>query len=340
MNGSTEGQLVIRTRRAPVQAYAPINSSVWRPRQPIAPVSMTAEEAASRPTEMLAEAAKNWGIEPDSPPDLVRWVTYEESVPTAAACMEEKGFSVQWADDGLSYTITGLGKQETSAYQADDECLAMYSPDPRLDVVTPERLGLEWDFYTEWVLPCLADHGAEVLVPLPSREVYIGTQGDWKGYPFGQPRLLKACRPGPPSLALLGIPYQRDAVAGLGDRDIQGPAPGVEVAVPVAVAAVHPRLVADPVRGAAHLVGLRGQDRVHEPLQQLPQQVGRGLAQQVVQELGGVVNTGNSGHRCGLSFEVVVRDLSKIHPMTAPTSGATRSRSSGRTPLCWTQLEF
>ena len=166
MNGSTEGQLVIRTRRAPVQAYAPINSSVWRPRQPIAPVSMTAEEAASRPTEMLAEAAKNWGIEPDSPPDLVRWVTYEESVPTAAACMEEKGFSVQWADDGLSYTITGLGKQETSAYQADDECLAMYSPDPRLDVVTPERLGLEWDFYTEWLLPCLADHGAEVLVPL------------------------------------------------------------------------------------------------------------------------------------------------------------------------------
>ena len=36
------------------------------------------------------------------------------------------------------------------------------------------------------------------------------------------------------------------------------------------------------------------------------------------------------------SFEVVLRDLSKNHPMTAPAYAATRS--PGRAPLCWTQL--
>lgn len=50
------------------------------------------------------------------------------------------------------------------------------------------------------------------------------------------------------------------------------------------------------------------------------------------------VDTGNCGHRCAPSIELVVRDLSKNHPMTAPTSAATRSRSPGRTPLFWTQL--
>jgi hypothetical protein len=39
------------------------------------------------------------------------------------------------------------------------------------------------------------------------------------------------------------------------------------------VVLIHPGLVTDPVRGAADLVGLGGQDRVHEPFQQLTQQV-------------------------------------------------------------------
>ena len=189
------------------QSYEPLSGDVWRPKQPITPVQMTAEEASDHRRAMLKYAAEQWGIEPATTPDLVRWVTYEESTPVTARCMEEKGFTVEWASDGLSYTITGLGAQETSAYQADYECLAMYSPDPRLDVLTPQRLGLEWDYYHEWVLPCLAEQGVKELVPLPSREVYVATQGKWDGYPFGHPGLVTACRPSPPSLALLGVPY-------------------------------------------------------------------------------------------------------------------------------------
>ncbi|HSN44581.1 MAG TPA: hypothetical protein VLR88_11075 [Propionibacteriaceae bacterium] len=168
---------------------------------------MTSEEAAARRLEMLTYAAEQWGIEPVTTPDLVRWVTYEESTPVTAECMEEKGFAVEWAPDGLSYTVTGLGAQETSAHRADYECLAMYSPDPRLEIITPERLSLEWEYLSDWLLPCLQREGAKQRVPLPSREVYVATQGQWDGYPFGTPGLVKACRPSAPSLAMLGIPY-------------------------------------------------------------------------------------------------------------------------------------
>ena len=52
--------------------------------------------------------------------------------------------------------------------------------------------------------------------------------------------------------------------AQLGDRDVQGPHAGVEVAVAVAVAAVDPLGVPAPVLGAAHRVGLRREQRVDE----------------------------------------------------------------------------
>ena len=54
------------------------------------------------------------------------------------------------------------------------------------------------------------------------------------------------------------------ALAQLGDRDVEGPDPGVEVAVAVAVAAVGPRRVPGAVGGTADAVGIGGEQRVDE----------------------------------------------------------------------------
>lgn len=141
-------------------------------------------------------------VESATTPDLVRWVTYEEAV--TGKCLEEEGFTVEWASDGLSYTVSGLGAQETSTCQADYECLAMYSPDP--DLTSSHRSDSGSNGTTtsgsSAVSPSRASRNAS---PLLSREVHVGTQGKWDGYPFGHPGIV-TCRPSPPSLALLGIP--------------------------------------------------------------------------------------------------------------------------------------
>lgn len=65
----------------------------------------------------------------------------------------------------------------------------------------------------------------------------------------------------------------------------------------VAVAAVGPLGITGAIGGTAHAVRVRGEQRVDEALHQFAEQVGAGLGEVLVQELGGV-DTGSSGHRC------------------------------------------
>ena len=104
----------------------------------------------------------------------------------------------------------------------------------------------------------------------------------------------------------------------------------------VAVAGVDPLAGAFAVAGAAHRVGLRGQQRVDERRQQVPHQVRARLIQLLGEELGRV-DTGSSGHRrvllrvgCERSLEASTRwpRLRRRHALTQVR----------RTPLCWTPL--
>ena len=105
------------------------------------------------------------------------------------------------------------------------------------------------------------------------------------------------------------------ARAQLRDRDVDRADPGVQVAVPVAVAGVRPLRAGLPVPGAAHRVGVGGHQRLDERGQHLTHQIRAGLGQLLVQEPDRV-DTWDSGHR-GVLFESVVRDHSKDHAVTA-----------------------
>ena len=95
----------------------------------------------------------------------------------------------------------------------------------------------------------------------------------------------------------------------LRDRDIDGPDPGVQVAVPVAVA------LRDTVRGrlapfgADDSVRVRGQQRVDHRLQQLAHQIRRRVGQGFAEQAGRVDNM-RSGHRDD-SIRVRSRELSR-----------------------------
>lgn len=64
------------------------------------------------------------------------------------------------------------------------------------------------------------------------------------------------------------------ALPQLGDLHVDGAGAGVEVAVPVAVATVHPVVADRAVAGATDLVGVGGHQLVDERAEHLPQQVG------------------------------------------------------------------
>lgn len=183
----------------------------WRPRTPLPPQTMTTDEAMRLRQAMLDEHARNMGLRPPPPtPELVRWVTHEEGIRVMGECLEAKGIPVEWANGRAGYGVKHADAQQSSVATADYQCLAEYSPDPRLSTHTPAQMGIEWDYTSEWLLPCLERLGVPATEALPSREVYVSSGGQWDGYPFQHPRTdeaIRVCPPSPPDLALLGVDY-------------------------------------------------------------------------------------------------------------------------------------
>ena len=129
------------------------------------------------------------------------------------------------------------------------------------------------------------------------------------------------------------------AVPQLGDRQIQRPCAGVELAMPITVALVRPLGAALAVPGTAQRVGLRAQQGVDERRQQFAQHVGVGGGESIGQHRRPVDIVG-SGHRVNSFARVTLTGLSKNHAMTFIYSATTRrtSRSGpARTPPWWTQ---
>ena len=143
------------------------------------------------------------------------------------------------------------------------------------------------------------------------------------------------CRLGP-AAALQQPLGEVGALAQLGDRDVQGADPGVQVAVPVAVAAVGPRLVAGTVGGTTHAVGIGGEQRVDERPASAraadPGWPGPGARAGTRQGRYWVSRSSRcSSLRVGFgrSLEESRGDRTYVYD---------RARSPRRTPLCWTQL--
>jgi hypothetical protein len=104
--------------------------------------------------------------------------------------------------------------------------------------------------------------------------------------------------------------------AQLGDRDVDRADPGVQVAVPVAVALRGPVRAALAPLGTDHRVGVGGQQRVDHRLQQVAHEVRGGFRQGLAKQAGRVDNV-RCGHR-DAPFESAVKGSLEDHAVAAP----------------------
>lgn len=104
-----------------------------------------------------------------------------------AACLRDAGFNAVGAGTMIEYP-DGIGPSQQTAFQlADYECTAKYTLHPKFtQPYTEEQFGLLYDYWTEWLVPCLNELGIE-SVSAPTRETFVAraVQGSLAWDPFG-----------------------------------------------------------------------------------------------------------------------------------------------------------
>lgn len=148
--------------------------------------------------------------------------SFREQEKKQAECMTNAGFSAKALESGgISYG-NYPPSQEKAFQLASYTCQMQYPFDPALSRDwTPEQIGLVYDYWNEYMIPCLESHGHKVDVSTrPSRESYIqnffapdGSGRKW--YPTGiqasleneggHDDVVKACPALPPSDVMYGV---------------------------------------------------------------------------------------------------------------------------------------
>jgi len=117
---------------------------------------------------------------------LVRWTSQFDWGPTIAQCLQDAGFNIVGAANGIS-APDGIGAAQSSAFNlAYYTCFAEYSMNPTFNqTYTADQWGLQYDYDVEWLVPCLAAFGVTVSQP-PTRQTFIA-QGLQAGFPTWSP---------------------------------------------------------------------------------------------------------------------------------------------------------
>ncbi len=166
---------------------------------------MTSDDMAAKRLEALDEQRRSYGLAQMEYPQLVRWIHTEEIASVMVPCLTEKGFVVTANASGTGYTGPVPSAQNQAFATAVLECEAMYSVDPRLhfDGNDPERIGLVYDYWSEFLIPCVRELGYE-MADLPTKPVWIADPQPLADYPFGDAQVSTTCPYNAPSVALLG----------------------------------------------------------------------------------------------------------------------------------------
>ncbi|MDO5535675.1 MAG: hypothetical protein Q4F65_13630, partial [Propionibacteriaceae bacterium] len=129
----------------------------------------------------------------DSPvtPSMERWIAPWEIGPSMEACMSELGFAVVSKPDGQGYSPRErIATDQVQPYHAAVyECVSCYSLDPKYSqALTPDQLGVMHEYFTDVLIPCLADQGHEIT-DVPTREMFVGNYSSNPWSPWLSPGL-------------------------------------------------------------------------------------------------------------------------------------------------------
>lgn len=166
-----------------VADYTPL--AEWKPDHPYTVAPVSAEEAEKLRQQFLANFPdKPQGMTPDKYPAVVRWVDPVDLDQTVANCLTENGYPAFVPPDGgvaigNPNDASQIGAVTSDAYRAgfhqqDFLCSAMYPPYPGLlKPLNDGQLNVMYDYYSTFLIPCMAAHNATPRTELPSRDVFI-----------------------------------------------------------------------------------------------------------------------------------------------------------------------
>lgn len=165
---------------------------------------MSEQDKQSRRLAALEQERQAYGLPQMPYPDLVRWIYPEEISSVMVPCLREKGFIVSSDPSGTGITGQVPSPQNRAFSTAYLECTAMYSIDPRVDVVPDKTvLSATYDYWSESVIPCVRELGFS-MADLPTRETWLADPKLLDDYPFGNPEVEVACPYSIPSKIRLG----------------------------------------------------------------------------------------------------------------------------------------
>ena len=161
---------------APSTGPASWDPMAWEATVQIMPVSMSEGEREQYYQDTLARRAQESNLV--SPPSVERvrfsQGNFEYSA-NMASCLQEQGFPA--VHEGRSYSFSpGVPlAQEAALDEAMYVCDARYMMDPVYAQDWSEaQLGLVYDYWTQYYIPCVEAHGYVVAGESPSRQAYMG----------------------------------------------------------------------------------------------------------------------------------------------------------------------
>lgn len=147
------------------------DAAAWMPPHPVQRQPSTAQEREESREKQLARIANPTNA---TPRPAVRWVTPAEFGEIMVKRLAEVGITAEAGDGGV-YFPTGLDESlEPLLDSVTFEVTAEYPIDPEyLRPLNQEQLGLLWDYWTGYFLPCASAHGAPPIQPSPTRQYFV-----------------------------------------------------------------------------------------------------------------------------------------------------------------------
>lgn len=147
----------------------------WVPTVEIVPIVMSEAEKEEFRTAWLASRAEDIGLAPVPDIPRERWVSGVDFGESVGSCLAEAGFEGVWDGRyGFEFPQGIAASQDLAFERASYECDARFSIDPVfMQEWSSDQIGLLYDYWEEFYVPCLAAHGVGVDMSAPSREAYV-----------------------------------------------------------------------------------------------------------------------------------------------------------------------
>lgn len=212
--GTSPSSVVTASAGESAEAWDP---RTWEPTVEISAPALSESDKLAFRDQWLARMAQDTGVAEAPDIALVRWTEGKADYGQAVGdCLNDAGFAAEWDGDwGFSYGEGIPAAQDAALALAWYTCHARFSQDPVfLQEWSADQLVLVFDYWHEYLLPCLHAHGVPVVAgDEPSRESWVAAFPTEDRLPWWPPSLLEAL-PEQQRVALRDVcaPYPPDDV--------------------------------------------------------------------------------------------------------------------------------